>query len=98
MFGRKRQALILDYLRAIHAQNGQIIMGLDDTKQLIAQMNTATNAVAARIQALIDRLANSPSDADLKEINDGLTAEVNRLNGLGADPAQPIPPDQTSPA
>ena len=52
---------------------------------LITQFDDATNAIAARIQKLIDAGGlNADSEAALQ-------AEVTKLQALGADPANPIP-------
>ncbi len=56
--------------------------------KLITEFDTATNAIAARIQKLIDAGGlNADSQAALQ-------AEVDKLTALGADPAQPIPSTQ----
>lgn len=52
---------------------------------LITQFDSATNAIAARIQRLIDAGGlNAESEAALQ-------AEVDNLTKLGQDPNQPIP-------
>lgn len=53
--------------------------------KLITEFDTATNAIAARIQKLIDAGGlNAESESALQ-------AEVDKLTALGADPEQPIP-------
>ncbi len=52
---------------------------------LITQFDAATNAIAARIQALID---NGGLNADSEA---ALTAEVAKLTALGQDPNNPVP-------
>lgn len=54
----------------------------DETRKLFADMDAATNAVAARLQ----KLADATDDADVKE---GLSAEISRLTAMGADPNAP---------
>lgn len=52
---------------------------------LITQFDAATNAIAARIQKLIDAGGlNAESEAALQ-------AEVTKLTALGADPEAPVP-------
>lgn len=52
---------------------------------LITQFDAATNAIAARIQKLIDAGGlNAESEAALQ-------AEVTKLTALGADPEVPVP-------
>ena len=53
---------------------------------LISEFDTATDKIAARIQALIDNGGlNAESQAALQ-------AEVDKLNLLGQDPNNPVPP------
>lgn len=58
--------------------------------QLLAEVNTQTNAVAARIQTLIDAAANNP---ELAAALAGLQAEADRLTSLASgtesDPLNP---------
>lgn len=52
---------------------------------LITEFDTATDAIAARIQRLIDAGGlNADSQAALQ-------AEVDKLNALGQDPQNPVP-------
>lgn len=52
---------------------------------LIAEFDAATNAIAARIQRLID------AGGLTAESQAAFQSEVDKLNALGADPAQPVP-------
>lgn len=54
--------------------------------QIISQFDAATDAIAARIQRLIDAGGLSP-DSEA-----ALTAEVTKLQALGKDPEVPVPP------
>lgn len=62
----------------------------EDTRQIIARFNEATNRVAAKIQALIDQAAQSGSVTEA-EIRAALEPTVAHLEALGADPADPVP-------
>lgn len=62
---------------------------VSEATDLLAQINGATNDVATRMQALIDQLANT-SDAS-PEVLAALRAELLVLQGLAADPANPVP-------
>lgn len=74
------------------------IMSLrDDVKALIAQMDTATNLIAARIQKLIDQIAGGVSAEDAAQITASLQAEVVKLQALGADPVAPVPASALEP-
>lgn len=54
---------------------------------LIEQFNQATNAIAARIQALVAGQGNLSAD-DLAAFN----TEIANLQALGQNPDQPVPP------
>jgi len=62
-----------------------------ETKAVITALDTATNAIAARLQKLID-LAASNGSASEAEIRAALQPEVDRLTALGQDPANAVPP------
>jgi hypothetical protein len=53
---------------------------------LLQRLDTATNAIAARIQALLDR-----PDTTEAEFRAALEPEVARLEGFASDPADPTP-------
>ena len=77
----------LDEILALVKQQGdRIIMALSTAEQAIVdRFNTATSAIAAKIQALID---NPPDDA---ELNTKLQEIASGLEALGA-PGTPLPP------
>ncbi len=58
-----------------------------DAANLITAFDTATDNIAARIQRLIDKptVGLSPDDKA------AFQAEVDKLNSLGQDPANPVP-------
>ena len=58
---------------------------LDQTKDYAAKIDEATNAIAARIQVLIDKV--NAGTATPEEIAAVLQPEVDRLSELGKDPA-----------
>lgn len=62
---------------------------MSEATDLLAQINDATNQVATRLQGLIDELANQ-SDAS-PEVLDALRSELSVLQGLAADPNNPVP-------
>ena len=59
---------------------------LDLRLRLITEFDTATDAIAARIQKLIDTSTTLSADDTA-----ALQAEVNKLNLLGQDPNNPVP-------
>jgi hypothetical protein len=70
---------------------------VSEATDLLAQINDVTNGVATRMQNLIDQLANQ-SDAS-PEVLDALRNELALLQGLAADPNNPVPdPGPVGPA
>ncbi len=66
-------------------------MPLDPTvTAVIAQIDAATNAIAARIQRFIDA-ANTSGSMTAAEIVAALQPEADRLTAMGADPDNPVP-------
>ena len=61
---------------------------LDQVKDFAAKIDEATNAIAARIQTLIDKI--NAGTATPEEIAAVLQPEVDRLTELGNDPANPV--------
>ena len=62
-----------------------------DFLDLAAKIDAATNAVAARIAALGDKVKNSMTDAEVASVKTALQAEADRLTVLGSDPVNPVP-------
>jgi hypothetical protein len=60
---------------------------LDQIKDYAAKIDEATNAIAARIQVLIDKV--NTGTATPEEIAAVLQPEVDKLSELGKDPANP---------
>lgn len=58
---------------------------LDDA---LAELNDATNAVAARLEDVLDDIEQADAGAAAK-----VRAEVARLRDLAADPENPVPPE-----
>ena len=66
-------------------------MAVDPTiTAVIGQIDDATNAIAARIQALIDA-AVAQGSVSAAEVVAALQPEVTKLQALGADPGNPVP-------
>jgi hypothetical protein len=77
-------------------QGSWIMAAIDDVNALLDAMNTATNAVAARLQTLVTELAGLQpgtglSAADVASVSAKLQAEISTLQGLAADPSNPVP-------
>jgi hypothetical protein len=60
---------------------------LDQIKDYAAKIDEATNAIAARIQTLIDKV--NAGTATPEEISAVLQPEVDKLTELGKDPTNP---------
>ncbi len=69
----------------------------DELQDLVQKFDAATNAVAARIDALKQKVLdalnnpNTLSESDKADIEAALNAEVAKLQGLGSDPENPVP-------
>ncbi len=61
---------------------------LDQVKDFAAKIDEATNAIAARIQTLIETI--NAGAATPEEIAAVLQPEVDRLTELGKDPSYPV--------
>ncbi len=61
---------------------------LDQVKDFAGKIDEATNAIAARIQTLIDKI--NAGTATPEEIAAVLQPEVDRLTELGKDPSNPV--------
>lgn len=73
--------------------NVETLMALtQETRDVLARLDTATNAVAAKVQAAIEKIKELGLDAeDEAEIVGRLTPVVSTLEGLAADPQTPVP-------
>ena len=58
----------------------------DAVAKLVTEFDAATDAIAARIQTLINTSPTLSTDDSA-----ALQAEVTKLQALGADPANPVP-------
>ena len=63
-----------------------------DLKDLTAKIDDATNKIAAKIDALTQKITNSMTDQEVADVKAGLQAEIDKLTALGADPVNPVPP------
>lgn len=82
--------LIIDgHLEAVEEAITVLGEKVSEATDLLAEINTETNNVATRLDDLVNQLA-SQSDAS-PEVLDGLRAISARLQGLAADPNNPVP-------
>lgn len=62
-------------------------------KTTLAEIDAETTRIANAIQVLVDRItAGGMSGPEEAEVKAELTAHLDRLKGIGHDPANPIPP------
>jgi ABC-type transporter Mla subunit MlaD len=88
-----QQSAVLAAL-AVQAQKiHNLEVQMSDTTDAIAELNTETDALAARIDAVL---------ASIEGVDDATAAELRkvsaRLKGLAADPANPVPPADEEPS
>ena len=62
-----------------------------DLEALRVALNDATNALAARIEALAPLIKNSMTDEEVEQVKMGFAKIVTDLNVIAADPADPVP-------
>lgn len=55
------------------------------------KLNTETNEIAEYVKGLQDKISTSMSDEDVATVRNGLTAVSERLDGLAANPSNPVP-------
>ena len=84
----RRQARILNNQIHILERLEDMSEVLDQVKDFAAKIDAATNAIAVRIQTLIDKV--NAGTATPEEIAAVLQPEVDRLTELGKDPSNPV--------
>jgi hypothetical protein len=92
---------VVAQIHALTLQGKTIMSTVTSVKQLVTDLDTETNDVAAKVDAQtaeIKRLSDviaaggTITQADLDAISDGLTPISERLKVLGASQTDPIPP------
>ena len=87
-----QQTVIVAALAAFARKTHNLEVQMSDTTDAIAELNTETDALAARIDAVL---------ASNETVDDATAAELravsSRLRGLAADPANPVPQPEPSP-
>lgn len=64
-----------------------LLMGIGvETQKVLTAIDQATDRIAARIQALIDAADLSPEEKAAFQV------EIGKLEALGSDPQNPVPP------
>jgi methyl-accepting chemotaxis protein len=84
----RRQARILSNQTLIIERIESTSQVLNQIRDFAAKIDEATNAIAARIQTLVDKV--NAGTATPEEIAAVLQPEVDRLTELGKDPVKPL--------
>jgi len=74
----------------ILAQGAQILMANVETKAAMDRIDAATTAISDRITTLIAKIGTGMSQAEVDEVNKGLSAEADKLEGMARDPDAPV--------
>jgi hypothetical protein len=83
----RRQARILTNQKLMIERMMTMSQVLDQVRDFAAKIDEATNAIAARIQTLVDKI--NAGTATPEEIAAVLQPEVDRLTEMGKDPSNP---------
>lgn len=79
--------------RLMIIQGAQMQKTLEEFNKVLKDLDDATSAVAADLEALKDQLANQGLDPDAEAaVFAKLEMAAARLKGLAADPETPVPP------
>ena len=63
----------------------------------LAKIDTATTSLGAVVTGLRDKIKTGMSDADVAAVDAKLAAVATALEGIAADPADPVPGPLPSP-
>lgn len=89
----------LDLILVNLAQLKEAIMAISqDLQTVLTRIDTATNAIAARLDALAAKISTDMSAEDVAAVQATLTADADRLEAMGKDPANPAPNPAPAPA
>lgn len=82
---------ILTHVRAIEAQGERLMAASQEIRDAMGRIDAATNTIATRLQTLADQIKAGMTPAEVQEVVTGLQAEATKLEGLGANPENPVP-------
>jgi ABC-type transporter Mla subunit MlaD len=87
-----------ELIQAVNRLGENVMALVDELKTLNDGLNNATNAVATQLDKMKTEIAgllanpNSITNDDKVAFEAAMQTQINRLNSLGADPDNPIPP------
>lgn len=87
----RRLDTILTQLRALGVQGDRLLMASKDMLDTLDKIDTSTNAIADEITALKNKVATGMSQADVDAVQARLDAAAAKLQGIAADPDNPVP-------
>jgi predicted transcriptional regulator len=90
--GRGKLDGIVDRLKVIKDNQEKLMAAVKDINDLLDQMDQATTEVATELQKLMDELSGGVSATDAEAIKGRMVPLVTRLQGMGKDPNNPVPP------
>lgn len=82
---------LVGQLRFLANQVQRIITMDQKTLDLLKKIDDETTAVGAEVADLKGKIGTGMSDADVTELQGRLGAISDRLTGIAADPANPVP-------
>lgn len=93
------QEKVLDRLTGLKAQGAHIMSQLSDLQQDVADINTATDTIAAEMDALKAQVVPGMTQEAVDGVHAALQATAARLKSIGspAAPAGNVPPTEPTP-
>jgi hypothetical protein len=78
--------------KRLETQGAMLMATFTDIKALILAIDEDTSAIAAKIDALLEQISTGMSQEQVNEVTAELAAVSERLDVLGQDPENPVPP------
>lgn len=79
-------------LNTVIRKEDLIMATQEEFNEILSQIDSETTRVADKVQQLMDQLATGGMSADQEaQVKADLQAQLDKLRGIGADPANPVP-------